>query len=79
MTNESYEQCRKTMKLANQLRSRITISKRDIEMWSAAELFYIKEQKPLLAKAARVRLERSTAQLQQQSERFSSLKFPENI
>lgn len=77
MTEAAFQQARKLMQQANQLRGLITFHKNNVAKWTKIEDVLIRELKHDKAKGPRKLLEISMAKLKEAQQKFANLTFPD--
>lgn len=77
MTEAAFQEARKLMRQANQLRGLITFHKGNVAKWTKIEDVLIRDLKHDKAKGPRKCLEISLAKLKNAQDKFASLTFPD--
>lgn len=78
MTEESYQQARKVMVVANSRRGYITIAKGNVAKWSRIEDAYRQDGKESQAEGAKKMLAKALEKLDEMRKKFADLKFPDS-
>lgn len=78
MTEESFQQCRKTMQSANHLRGMITAAKGNVAKWGRMEDVHRREMREGQANGAKKCLDRALKKLDDLRLRFAAMKFPDS-
>lgn len=77
MTEESFQQCRKVMQVANHTRGMITTALESVRKWESL-LDYHKKKGTLDLSKIEAKLSKSYENLQKWKDKFASLEFPDS-